>query len=201
MRRFFIYLIAFLPIVYLLIRLFIIDDVTDPIKYIYTITGVSATVILFISIIISLLKEKINLMKYRKEIGLLGFFYAFLHLTNFVVFDASFDFEFILKETVEKPFIYLGMIAFFILLFMAITSTKQLFRKYNKYHKLVYLSLILITIHWIMAQKAISILQFIYILAIIIIGYYKLIQQIGKNNWFNTSKIYFNDVKYSTNNL
>ena len=176
------YLIAFLPIVYLLIRLFIIDDVNDPIKYIYTITGVSATVILFISIIISLIKEKINLIKYRKEIGLLGFFYAFLHLLNFIVFDASFDFEFILKETVEKPFIYLGMIAFFILLFMAITSTKQLFRKYNKYHKLVYLSLILITIHWIMAQKAISILQFIYILAIIIIGYYKLIQQIGKNN-------------------
>lgn len=180
MKRFFMYLIAFLPIVYLLIRLFIIDDVNDPIKYIYTITGVSATVILFISIIISLLKEKINLMKYRKEIGLLGFFYAFLHLLNFIVFDASFDFEFILKETVEKPFIYLGMIAFFILLFMAITSTKQLFRKYNKYHKLVYLSLILITIHWIMAQKAISILQFSYIGIILIIGYYKLLQQIMK---------------------
>ena len=137
---------------------------------------------IFISIIISLLKEKINLMKYRKEIGLLGFFYAFLHLTNFVVFDASFDFEFILKETVEKPFIYLGMIAFFILLFMAITSTKQLFRKYNKYHKLVYLSLILITIHWIMAQKSVNITQFIYIGIILIIGYYKLLQQIVRSN-------------------
>ena len=182
MKRFFIYLIAFLPIVYLLIRLFIIDDVNDPIKYIYTITGVSAIVILFISIIISLLKEKINLMKYRKEIGLLGFFYAFLHLTNFVVFDASFDFEFILKETLDKPFIYLGMIAFFILLFMAITSTKQLFRKYNKYHKLVYLSLILITIHWIMAQKSLNIMQFIYIGIILIIAYYKFLQQIIWNN-------------------
>ncbi len=182
MKRFFIYLIAFLPIVYLLIRLFIIDDVNDPIKYIYTITGVSATVILFISIIISLIKEKINLIKYRKEIGLLGFFYAFLHLLNFIVFDASFDFEFILKETVEKPFIYLGMIAFFILLFMAITSTKQLFRKYNKYHKLVYLSLILITIHWIMAQKSVNITQFIYIGIILIIGYYKLLQQIVRSN-------------------
>lgn len=182
MKRFFIYLIAFLPIVYLLIRLFIIDDVNDPIKYIYTITGVSATVILFISIIISLIKDKINLIKYRKEIGLLGFFYAFLHLLNFIVFDASFDFEFILKETVEKPFIYLGMIAFFILLFMAITSTKQLFRKYNKYHKLVYLSLILITIHWIMAQKSVNITQFIYIGIILIIGYYKLLQQIVRSN-------------------
>lgn len=182
MKRFFIYLIAFLPIVYLLIRLFIFDDVNDPIKYIYTITGVSATIILFISIIISMIKNKINLMKYRKEVGLLGFFYAFLHLINFIVFDASFDFEFIIKETLDKPFIYLGMISFFILLFMAITSTKKLYKKYNNYHKLVYISLILITIHWIMAQKSININQFIYIGIILILGYYKLLQLIIKNN-------------------
>jgi len=180
MKRFFIYLIAFLPIVYLLFRLFILDDVSDPIKYIYTITGVSATVILFISILISLIKDKINLMKYRKEIGLLGFFYAFLHLLNFMVLDALFDFEFIIKESLDKPFIYLGMMAFFIVLFMAITSSKTLFRKYNKYHKLIYLSLILITVHWIMGQKALSIMQYIYIILIIIITYYKLQQQ--KNN-------------------
>ena len=182
MKRIFIYFIAFLPIVYLLIRLFIIDDVNDPIKYIYTITGVTATVILFFSITISLIKEKINLMKYRKEVGLLGFFYAFLHLLNFVVFDASFDLEFIIKEPLDKLFIYLGIIAFFILFFMAITSTKVLFKKYNKYHKLVYLALILITIHWIMAQKSINITQFIYIGIILIIGYYKLLGQIVRSN-------------------
>ena len=182
MKRFFIYSIAFLPIVYLLIRLFILDNVNDPIKYIYTITGASATIILFISIIISMIKNKINLIKYRKEIGLFGFFYAFLHLINFIILDASFDFEFIIKETLDKPFIYLGMIAFFILLFMMITSSKQLFRKYNKYHKLVYVSLILITIHWMMAQKSLTIVQFIYIGIILIIGYYKLLQQIIKNS-------------------
>ena len=182
MKRIFIYLIGFLPLVYLLIRLFIIDDVNDPIKYIYTITGASATVIIFFTITISMIKNKINLMKYRKEIGILGFFYAFLHLTNFVVFDAQFDLNFIIKETFEKPFIYLGMIAFFILLFMMITSSKQLFRKYNKYHKLVYVSLILITIHWMMAQKSLTIVQFIYIGIILIIGYYKLLQLIGRSN-------------------
>lgn len=181
MKRFFIYAIAFLPIVYLLIRLFVIDDVNDPIKYIYTITGASGTVILFISILISLIKEKINLMKYRKEIGILGFFYAFLHLTNFVVFDAQFDLNFIIKETFEKPFIYLGMIAFFILLFMMITSSKQLFRKYNKYHKLVYVSLIFITIHWIMAQKSLNIEQFFYITIVLVITYYKCVQLIKSN--------------------
>jgi methionine sulfoxide reductase heme-binding subunit len=182
MKRFFIYVLALLPLVYLLVRLFILDDVNDPIKYIYTITGASATVIIFFSIIISMIKNRINLMKYRKEIGLLGFFYTLLHLLNFVILDAELDFDFVIKETLDKPFIYLGMFAFIIILLMAITSTKTLYRKYNKYHKFVYLSLILITIHWIMAQKAISILQFIYILSILVIGYYKLLQQIVKNN-------------------
>ena len=182
MKRLLLYLISLAPLVYLLTRLFIIDDVNDPIKYIYTITGATATVIVFFSITISLIKDKINLLKYRKEIGLLGFFYALLHLLNFIILDAQFDFEFVIKETLDKPFIYLGMIAFFIILFMAITSTKKLYRKYNKYHKLVYLFLILITIHWIMAQKAISILQFSYILGILVIGYYKLLQQILKNS-------------------
>lgn len=182
MKRLFLYLITLLPLVYLLVRLFIFDNVNDPIKYIYTITGASATVIVFFTITISLIKEKINLMKYRKEIGLLGFFYSFLHLLNFIILDAQFDFEFVIKETFDKPFIYLGMIAFFIVLFMAITSTKNLYRKYNKYHKFVYLALILITIHWIMAQKSLNIEQLVYIIVILIIGYYKLFQQILKNN-------------------
>uniref|UniRef100_UPI00404782DC sulfite oxidase heme-binding subunit YedZ n=1 Tax=Aliarcobacter sp. TaxID=2321116 RepID=UPI00404782DC len=182
MKRLFLYLITLLPLVYLLVRLFIFDNVNDPIKYIYTITGASATVIVFFTITISLIKEKINLMKYRKEIGLLGFFYALLHLLNFIILDAQFDFEFVIKETLDKPFIYLGMIAFFIVLFMAITSTKNLYRKYNKHHKFVYLALILITIHWIMAQKSLNIEQLVYIIVILIIGYYKLFQQILKNN-------------------
>lgn len=182
MKRLFIYLVTLSPLVYLLTRLFVLDNINDPIKYIYTITGATATVIVFFSITISMIKNKINLMKYRKEIGLLGFFYAFLHFLNFVILDAEFDFEFVIKETLDKPFIYLGMIAFFIVSLMAITSTKQLYRKYNKYHKFVYLSLILITIHWIMAQKAISILQFSYIVVILVIGYYKLLQQIINNS-------------------
>lgn len=176
MVRFFIYLLSLAPLIYLNVNLFIFDNVNDPIKYIYTITGGTATLILFFTILISLLKEKINLMKYRKEVGLLGFFYALLHLLNFVVLDASFDLDFIIKETIEKPFIYLGMSAFFIVLFMAITSTKNLFRKYNKYHKFVYLALILIIIHWIMAQKSLSIEQFIYIGIILILGYFKVLK-------------------------
>ena len=182
MKRFLIYLIMLSPLVLLSAQILIFENVVDPIKYIYTFTGVTSTIILFISILISLFKKQINFMKYRKLIGLFGFFYAFLHLINFVVFDADLDIFFIIDETLDKPFIYLGMIAFFILLFMAITSTKNLFKKYSKYHQLVYLALILITIHFVMAQKSITILQLIYIVMIFIIAYCKLLQKIVEKN-------------------
>ena len=182
MKRFLIYLIMLMPLVLLSAQVLVFENVVDPIKYIYTVTGATATVILFISISISLIKKQINFMKYRRLIGLFGFFYAFLHLINFIVFDADLDVVFIIDETFDKPFIYLGMIAFFILLFMAFTSTKELFKKYNKYHQLVYISLILITIHFVMAQKSISILQLFYIAMIFIIAYCKLLQKIVEKN-------------------
>ena len=181
MKRLAIHLTLLLPLLLLLINLFVIE-VNDPIKYIYTLTGISATVILFFTITISMIQKRINLMKYRRDIGLFGFFYALLHMVNFVVFDAELDIVFIFEETLDKPFIYLGMIAFFILLFMAITSTKKLFKKYKSHHRLVYFALLLITIHFVMAQKTINLDLFCYILVILVISYYKLLQIIVRNN-------------------
>jgi sulfoxide reductase heme-binding subunit YedZ len=154
----------------------LIQEVSDPIKYIYTYTGVCAIVLLFFTTSISLIKKKINLIKNRRMIGLFAFFYAVLHFTNFYVLDSELDIEFVIEESIDKPFVYLGMISFLILLFMAITSVKSLFKKYNKYHKLVYLVLVLITIHFIMAQKSLSIPQFGYLLIFITIGVLKYLQ-------------------------
>ncbi len=182
MKRILLFLSLLSPLLYLCFQLFIIENIKDPIKYIYTITGVSATVILFGTILLSLIKKRINLMKYRRMFGLFGSFYAFLHFLNFYILDAELDLFFVIKESLDKPFIYLGMIAFIILLFMTFTSTNKLFKEYNRYHKLVYLALILITIHFIMAQKSLTILQFIYVLIILVIGYCKLFEQIIKKN-------------------
>jgi len=182
MKRVLLFIILLIPLGYLSFELFIIQDVKDPIKYIYTVTGATATVILFTTISLSLIKEWINLIRYRRMFGLFGFFYALLHFLNFFILDAELDFSFVIKESLDKPFVYLGMISLFILIFMAITSTKKLFRKYNKYHKLIYLALVLITIHFIMAQKSLSILQLAYVVTILVIAYCKLLQQIINKN-------------------
>jgi len=182
MKRFLLFLLLLTPFIFASYELFLIQNVKDPIKYIYTISGVTATVILFFTICISLIKKHYNLVKYRRMIGLYGFFYALVHFLNFLVLDAELDINFLIKETIDKPFIYLGMIAFLILVFMAITSTNRIFRIYQSYHKLIYISLILITIHFIMAQKSLTLIQFSYIGIIILIGYWKLLQQIIKRN-------------------
>jgi len=167
-----IFLIAIAPAIYLLIELFALQDVEDPIKYIYTVTGTSALVLLFVTTSISMWYKK--WMKYRRMIGLFGFFYALLHMLNFLILDMEMDLGFAWHETLDKPFIYLGMISFLLLLFMAVTSTKKLFRKYRKYHKVLYLVLAMTTIHFVMAQKSLSLEQYFYLGIIGVIAFFKL---------------------------
>ncbi len=157
------------PFLYMLYGL---QSAIDPIKFIYTCTGISAILMLILTLSISPLKRVKNFMRYRRFVGLFTFFYAFLHFLNFFILDAELNPLFVVKETIDKPFVYLGVISFVILLFMSITSTKKLFKKYNKWHKLVYIVLILVTIHASMAQKVLSRYEYFYIvMAVILIGY------------------------------
>lgn len=166
-----------LPFVYLVYMLFV-QEVQDPIKYIYTVTGATALTLLYFTTFISIFKKTLNLIRYRRTIGLFSFFYAFLHMLNFLILDMELDIASAVEETLEKPFIYLGMSAFFILVFMAVTSTKKLFSRFYKYHKLIYLALAFTTIHFVMAQKALSLNQWGYLVMMLLIGILKLLQHI-----------------------
>ncbi len=172
------FIFLLLPLGYLSAELFYFQSAIDPIKYIYTFTGVAGMVLLFVTTTISLIKRKINLVPYRRQIGLFAFFYAFLHLSNFIVLDAQFDMNFVIKESLDKPFIYLGMSAFFILLFMAVTSVPKWYAQYYSYHKAIYVVLLLVTIHFIMAQKSLSQAQYGYLFVIAIIAFFKLKQRV-----------------------
>ena len=167
-----IFLLLMIPFIYLALELFIFQTAIDPIKYIYTVTGATAITLLFFTTTLSLWFK--NLIKYRRMIGLFGFFYAFLHMCNFFILDMNADLLFAFKETIDKPFIYLGMISFSLLLFMAATSTKKLFRKYRKYHKVLYIVLVLTTIHFVMAQKSLSVSQYGYLSIMFVIAFFKI---------------------------
>lgn len=166
------------PLGYLLFQLFAVGA-EEPVKEIYKITGATALTLLYATTTISMIRKKINLLAYRRTVGLFSFFYALLHLLNFLILDMELDLAEALEETLEKPFIYLGMSAFAILLFMAITSARALFAKYYRYHKVIYLALLLGTVHFVMAQKALEIDQWGYLAVMGLIGIFKLLQRTG----------------------
>jgi len=178
MRQLLLSFILLLPLLFLLYRLFV-SGVEDPIKFIYMVTGTTALTLLYITTTLSLLRRSINLLRYRRTVGLFSFFYALLHLLNFLILDMELDLVSALNETFDKPFIYLGMASFLILLFMAITSHRSLFPKYVKYHKLIYAALLLSTIHFVMAQKVLSIPQWGYLGVMALIGVLKILQRSG----------------------
>ena len=54
----------------------------------------------------------INLLRYRRQIGLLAFCYALLHLTVYTVLDQGLDVSAIVADIVKRPYITIGMAAF-----------------------------------------------------------------------------------------
>lgn len=171
-------LVLSLPFLYLIIKLFVIESF-DPIKEIYIVTGVSALVLLYATITISILKKWYNLLSYRRILGFSSFFYATLHFLNFIILDSSLDISFIFENTLEKPFIYLGLFSYILLVLLALTSvTRKMYTKYKKFHSLIYLSILVATIHFVIAGKAIVTFQIMILSLLVFIAFLKARQKL-----------------------
>lgn len=107
---------------------------------------------------LKLLLKKSWPLKFRRMIGLFVFFYASIHLMTYIWFDQFFDWYEIWIDIVKRPFITMGMLSWFILLPLAITSTnamkKRVGRYWKKLHQFVYLIGILVLLHYFMLVKA-----------------------------------------------
>jgi sulfoxide reductase heme-binding subunit YedZ len=92
-------------------------------------------------------------------LGLFAFFYAFLHLSSYVVLDHFFDWPRIWEDIVKRNFITVGMIAVLALVPLAVTSTNKMLRrlgsrKWQRLHQLIYPIAILVIVHYYMMVKA-----------------------------------------------
>lgn len=130
----------------------------DPLKFLTDLSGNSALWLLSVTLLLTPLRVylSINLLKYRRLLGLFSFFYALIHALLFIGVDQQFNFSSALHQVVSKPFVAFGMGAFVIMLLMALTSTKKLFASFRSWHKLVYIAVVLIAIHYLMSHKTVS---------------------------------------------
>jgi len=98
-------------------------------------------------------------VKFRRMLGLFGFFYAFLHLLTYTWFDKSFGVKAIIEDVGKRPFITIGMASFILLVPLAITSTQKMIKRlggkrWNRLHRLAYVAAAGGVIHYYMLVKA-----------------------------------------------
>lgn len=134
----------------------------NPIEFATRTTGALALLFLILSLAVTPLRKALGLgwmIKFRRLLGLFGFFYACIHLLTYVWFDKFFGFRLIGEDIVKRPFITVGMASFVMLIPLALTSTQKSIKRlggkrWNRLHRLVYLAAAGGVIHYYMLVKA-----------------------------------------------
>lgn len=97
-------------------------------------------------------------IRLRRMLGLFAFFYVCLHLSTYVWLDQFFDGSEIWRDIIKRPFITIGMLAFVLLIPLALTSTnammRRLGRNWSRLHQLVYIIAALGVLHFWWLVKA-----------------------------------------------
>jgi methionine sulfoxide reductase heme-binding subunit len=99
------------------------------------------------------------LIRFRRLLGLFGFFYASIHFCVYLWFDQGFVWSSILADIAKRRFIYVGFAAWLLLVPLTITSTTGWIRRlggkrWNLVHRLTYVCAGLGIIHFYWGQKA-----------------------------------------------
>ena len=154
-----VYVVGFVPAgVYL--HLGITDQLgADPLKTLEKALGLWALRLLIATLTVTPLRQVVgvNLLRFRRALGLLAFYYAALHLTTYLLLDQGLEWPAILADIVKRPYITAGMVAFTLLIPLAVTSTKgwirRLGRRWQLLHRLVYVSAIAACLHFLWKVK------------------------------------------------
>jgi sulfoxide reductase heme-binding subunit YedZ len=148
----------------------------EPIKPLEHELGEIAMQLLIIGLCITPLRRffGINLIKFRRAIGLLAFIYVVLHLGVWVVLDMSLLWPQMWADIWKRPYITIGMVAFVLMVPLAVTSNDASVRRlgaagWRKLHKLVYPIAVLGAVHFIMVQKVWEIEPVVYLLVVLCI--------------------------------
>ena len=100
---------------------------------------------------------RVNLMRFRQALGLICFTYLLCHLAAWIAFDMGFLWAQIVKDVIKRPYLIFGMIAFLMLLALAVTSNRWSIRRmganWRRLHRLIYPAAVLGAVHWLWALK------------------------------------------------
>jgi sulfoxide reductase heme-binding subunit YedZ len=134
----------------------------NPLDFVTRTTGTLTLVFLVLTLAVTPLRKVSGaqwLVRLRRMLGLYAFFYGSLHLLTYVWFDKAFDFAAIGQDVVRRWFILVGMLAFFSMVPLAVTSTDKMIKRlggkrWQKLHRLTYVAAAAGVFHYYLLVKA-----------------------------------------------
>jgi sulfoxide reductase heme-binding subunit YedZ len=134
----------------------------NPLEFATRTTGMLTLIFLSLTVAVTPLRKVFginSLVKVRRMLGLFAFFYGSLHLLTYVWFDRWFNLVSVAQDVVKRPFILIGMIAFVLMVPLAITSTNKMVKRlggkrWARLHRLVYVAALAGVVHFWMLVKS-----------------------------------------------
>jgi sulfoxide reductase heme-binding subunit YedZ len=122
---------------------------------------------------LSLLTGKTNLKPIRRPLGVYGFCYIALHLLAYAWLSNYLDWALILRDIGERRAMSVGLLAFVLLIPLALTSTngwqKRLGRRWKVLHRLVYFAVPLSILHYLWLERDIRDWALVYTVLVIVL--------------------------------
>ena len=131
----------------------------DPVKAIERGLGERGLQFLLASLAITPLRRAgLNLIRFRRALGLLAFLYVALHLTAWVWLDMGLRWGEMLADLTKRPFVIVGMVGFVVLVPLAATSWNGAIRRmgaaaWGRLHKLAYVAILAGVLHYVLLSK------------------------------------------------
>ena len=121
----------------------------------------------------NILFGNVNLIPFRRPLGVYGFCYIALHLLAYAWLSNGFDWLLILRDLGERRAMSIGLLAFVLLIPLALTSTngwqKRLGRRWKVLHRLVYFAVPLSILHYFWLDRDIYDLVLVYAVYVVLL--------------------------------
>ena len=163
-----VYLLCLIPVPVLLFMGFTGGLGREPISALEHELGKIALQFLIVVLCITPLRQIVglNLIRFRRTLGILTFIYVALHLLTWVILDVQ-SVDRVWADIIKRPYITIGMSAFVLMLPLVATSNNKSVRTlgtvWRKLHMLTYPVVLLGAIHFIWVNKVLEMEPLVYL--------------------------------------
>ena len=154
----------------------------DPVKALEHEYGLLALQLLIAALAVTPLREltRVNLLRFRRWLGLMAYYYVLMHVTVWLVLDRQLAWPQVVEDLTKRPYIIVGMAAAILLTPLALTSSNAALRRlgplvWRRIHRLAYPATALAAAHFVWLVKAWPLEPLLYAAAVAALLGYRLL--------------------------